>query len=117
MLNFAKIADNSTFSCEQKGVRMDAVLTRQDYKKILCKLHLEGILKRDCDLCGIQEDCKIDERVDLILSDGVYEDEEHKLCDVYECFEGKIDLEEIMHSELELILNDYYYCKNCMRNR
>lgn len=55
----------------------------------------------------------MDNDLNLILSDGYYKDKPGELCDVIEFFEGEIDLDEIIQSEIESFKSDYFYCENC----
>lgn len=92
-------------------------LIKQDYKNILCKASFKGSVLKPCDLCGEEASLEIAEEISFILYNGVYNNEDNKLEDIYECMDSKIDLDEILHSELELILDDYFYCENCIRSR
>jgi hypothetical protein len=54
----------------------------------------------------------LDEKLELTLSDGIY-DEDDNLLDVIEFFEGYIDIDEIIESEVASIKSDFHYCKDC----
>lgn len=115
MLSFDKIQASQTLSLEFGGCLIKARLERLDFKNILLKANIQGELIKPCDLCQKEDVLKINENIELILHDGLYKDEDNKLSDLYECMDKKIDLEEIFHSELELILFDYFYCKDCIK--
>lgn len=114
MLDFDKINSLKT-KLSIKGILIELFLEKKDYKNIACKASLKGRLERSCDFCAQNELFDIDEDIELILYRGIYEGKE--LFPLYECLCAKIDLEEVMSSELELILHDNFYCKNCIRSR
>ena len=91
--------------------------------------HLEGELQRDkelvdfqgilrgditvyCKRCGEEFYLPICEKLHLKLSDGIYRgfDEE---ADVIEFFDGKIDFDYLINSEMEAIKSDYHLCPVC----
>lgn len=117
MIDLAKIKQDASFSLEQRGVLIDFELKRKDSSNLSCKLSLKGILEYPCDSCGCEDTREIDEQVNVIIHQGVYKNLDNKPCDVYEYVDNMLDLEELAHSELELILDEYFYCKNCLRSR
>ena len=75
---------------------------------------LDGTLKADlslcCNRCAKEFDVTICEELDLTLTDIATSVED---LDTIECLEGKIDIEKILLSELEVFKNDYNYCEQC----
>ncbi|WP_298086650.1 hypothetical protein [uncultured Campylobacter sp.] len=51
--------------------------------------------------------------VNLLLSEGVFNDERHESLDVMEFFGAEVDLDEILRSETEAFKSDYFYCEEC----
>ena len=80
---------------------------------VLLKARLYGILEQPCDICTTQFKLNIDENIELFISDGIFEDEDHSNLDVIESLNGYVDIQEILHSEIELIKSDYHYCSSC----
>jgi len=82
-------------------------------KLILLKAKISGLLERSCDICAEEFKLLLDEDVEFYISDGVYEDDENIDIDVVESLDGKADIDELLHSEIELIRSDYHSCDEC----
>ena len=51
---------------------------------------------------------------EVFASDGLYKDQEgEELLNVMEFFDGLIDLEVVLQSEIEAFKSDYHYCGQC----
>ena len=48
-----------------------------------------------------------------IISNGIYKGKEENLEDVVEFFDGFVNLEEVLTSEIEAFKSDYFYCDKC----
>ncbi len=83
--------------------------------KGLVKLHarLEGAISLPCDLCAENFDTMLNEELTVLLHDGIFQgtDDEY---DVVEFFDGLIDIDSFLTSELELIRSDYHTCQRCL---
>ena len=88
--------------------------TLSSLKRFLIKLDatLQGETSVDCDVCAESFMLPIDEKIELLLSDGVYKDDD-SIFDIVEIEKSIINMDEIFHSELELIRSDYHRCKAC----
>ena len=82
-------------------------------KLILLHADLKGIVDTQCNQCGEDIKVPVNEAVEFFVSDGLYEDEDSIELDVVESFDSTADLDEILHSELELIKSDYHSCEKC----
>jgi len=82
-------------------------------KLILLKANINGLLERPCDICAEEFKLPINEEVEFFISDGVYEDNNDIELDVVESFDGILDIEELLDSEIELIKSDYHSCDSC----
>jgi len=82
-------------------------------KLILLKAKLSGFVAKDCDTCAEEFKLPVNEEIEFLISDGMYEDEDGIELDVVESFDGSVDIEELLHSEIELIKSDYHSCDNC----
>ncbi|QOP40567.1 hypothetical protein [Sulfurimonas marina] len=82
-------------------------------KLILLKANLNGKLEKPCDICAEDMQISVDEDVEFYISDGIYKDEGDIELDVVESFDGHADLDELLHSEIEMIKSDYHSCDNC----
>jgi uncharacterized metal-binding protein YceD (DUF177 family) len=81
---------------------------------ILMKAQLNGSFEVPCDLCAEPFDIILDEKVELLLHEGTYSGADDKY-DIVEIDSSIIDMDEILHSEIELIKNDYHRCDNCKK--
>ena len=82
-------------------------------KLFLFEAKLSGVVEVDCSVCGDEFDLEIDEDLKFFISDGVFKDEENSLIDVVEAQNGELDIDELLHSEVELIKSDYHCCEFC----
>ncbi|MBA1432207.1 MAG: hypothetical protein FAF04_01110 [Epsilonproteobacteria bacterium] len=103
-LNFELKSDEITF----KGY-----LEYHEGKLILLKAKLESSLLKSCDICAEEFKLAVDEDIAFFISDGLYEDDGSIELDVVESFDGNADIDELLHSEIELIRSDYHACDNC----
>ncbi len=103
-LDFEVKADKITF----KGY-----LQYHSGKLILLEASLKGEILRDCDICAEEFTMPLDEKIKFFISDGVYKDEDSIELDVIESFDGEVEIEELLHSEVELIKSDYISCDEC----
>lgn len=111
---FSKV--NSTacpFKLNLKNVVFEGDMIRIDSKLVKINAIMQGFIYRPCDRCG--EDIKLDikENLELFASDGIFKDNENKLSDTIEFFDGQINLTELAFSELEAYLSAYFYCEDC----
>jgi len=67
-----------------------------------------------CNRCGKEVDKKLNYPLELILSEGRYNSNDE--IDVIEFFDGKIDFNYLIESEIASIKEDYNYCDNCINN-
>jgi uncharacterized metal-binding protein YceD (DUF177 family) len=72
---------------------------------------LVGELSLVCDRCLEVFTINVDENIEFILSDGEYKGNDS--LDVIEFYDGKIDLESLLDSEIQSLKNDYHLCKSC----
>ena len=81
---------------------------------VKCTGQLEGILPHVCDRCGESFKLTVNERVEVFAQDGLYEDQEgEELLNIIEFFDGSIDIDTILQSEIEAFKSDYHYCGQC----
>lgn len=101
------------FKVSVDQIELDGFLKRKNENLIELNAVLKGSKEHICDRCGSEFQLSIDEKIELILSNGIYKDENHKILDVIEIFDETINLNEILQSELEAYLSDYLYCDSC----
>jgi len=101
------------FEIKSGKINFKGYLEYHSGKLILLKAKLDGFFEKPCDVCAEEFKMSLDEEVEFFISDGIYEDENNIDLDVVESLNGKIDIEELLISEIELIKCDYHSCKNC----
>ena len=75
---------------------------------------LKGSTEIDCCRCGKTEEIEVDEELRLLLSDGIYKNDESEYL-VIEVENSLIDFDEIIESELNSIKSDYHMCNECVQ--
>jgi len=102
--NFEKSVENITL----KGF-----LQYDKENLILLDAKLSGSIETDCAICGEEFELEVDEDLKFFISDGVFLDTDSSNIDVVEAKDGVLDVEELLHSEIELIKSDYNCCEFC----
>ncbi|MBL0687249.1 MAG: hypothetical protein JJV95_04680 [Sulfurospirillum sp.] len=97
------------FETSYEAIKFYGKLKRKSYNLVQCSGKLEGILTCQCDKCGEDISIHVDEKIDLLVSNGIYKSNK-ELIEVIEFFEEIIDLDTILRSEVETLKSDYYYC-------
>lgn len=106
----------SDFELESEGIIFKGNLQYHSGNLILLKATLKGLLEVDCNLCAKEFQTPVDEEVEFFISEGIYKDEENNIIDVVETFNGEVDLDEVLISEIELIKSDYFTCEECQNS-
>jgi hypothetical protein len=110
---FKKVAKESLgFESVKQGVRFFGRLFRKSDKLVLLKASLVGEISHVCDRCGGDLTLEINEALEIFVSDGIYKGKTDEM-DVIEFYDGFIDFDEILQSEIESIKSDYHYCAQC----
>ncbi|MFT7860137.1 MAG: hypothetical protein ABXS93_04285 [Sulfurimonas sp.] len=103
----------SEFELSSDNVTFKGYLEYHKQKLIVLKADLKGKITKPCDMCAEETEIPVDEKVEFFISDGIYENDDNIGIDVVESFDGHADLNELLHSEIELIKSDYHFCDNC----
>ena len=101
------------FEVKSNEITFKGYLEYHKGKLILLKAKLYGYIQKDCDICAEEFKMPLDEDIELFISDGIFEDEDNVSLDVVESFDGEVEIEELLHSEIELIKSDYHSCDKC----
>lgn len=113
---FKKIpASGINFEATNGNVKFSGVAKKDSKDLVHCFGRLSGKIIHNCDRCADEFSLEIDEEVNLFVSDGIYEDEEN-LLEVVESFDGFVNFDTILESELGLVMSDYHYCPTCKEN-
>ncbi len=110
---FKKIPQSGVdFETSSDEIKFYGKLEKKSKNLVQCIGRLEGTLVCQCDRCGDDMSLNVNEKVDLLASDGLYESGDN-LLEVMEFFEESIDLNTILLSEVEILKSDYHYCSTC----
>jgi len=101
------------FDIKSNEITFKGYLQYHGGKLILLKANLKGNILKDCDVCAEEFTMPLDEKIEFFISDGMYKDEDGINLDVIESFDGEVEIEELLHSEVELIRSDYHSCDEC----
>jgi len=101
------------FEEKSKEMIFKGYLEYHSGKLILLQAKLSGLLEKSCDICAQDFTMSVDEKIEFFLSDGIYDGSNNIDLDVVESFDGSVDIEELLASEIELIKSDYSRCKAC----
>ena len=101
------------FSLKSNEISFKGYLEYYKGKLILLNADIKGSLETQCDVCGDEFCMNLSEKVEFLISDGLYEDDGSLDLDVVESFDGQVDMEELFTSEIELIKSDYHSCDSC----
>ena len=101
------------FCVKSNEITFKGYLEYHTGRLILLKADLCGFIKKPCDICAEDFQLSVDEKVEFFISDGLYEDAHQEELEVVESFDGSIDIEELLASEVELIKSDYHSCESC----
>ncbi len=101
------------FKLNLENVVFEGELRKKSPTLASVAMSMKGFVYRLCDSCGREMELEIDEKIELLASDGIYKDENGTLSDVVEFLDAQIDLIELALSELESHLSGYFYCSEC----
>ena len=101
------------FDIKSNEITFKGYLQYHAGKLILLHADLKGEIDTQCSQCGEDLKVPVDETVEFFVSDGLYDDDAEIDLDVVESLDSTADLDELLHSEIELIKSDYHSCENC----
>ncbi|WP_305862461.1 hypothetical protein [Helicobacter cholecystus] len=112
-IEFKKITDTpKSFSLQSQGVKLSGEVRRISAKLFEIKAHLEGEITLVCDRSAQEYQEPLNEVLVLYISNGVWDVQSQSDLiadfDVVEFFDGFIDFEYILESEIHSIQMDYH---------
>ena len=114
-IEFRKVPFNEKdFKVKFNSVDFEGTFCKMSSTLVKIDATLNGITQIDCDRCGKEEDISLNEKIDFLISDGIYTKQTDDL--VVEIDDSFIDFEEIIQSELSSIQSDYHICDECEQN-
>ncbi len=111
---FSKIGSNAyPFELDLDGVSFKGELKKVEPRLVRANALLKGFTYKPCDRCGQELELELNEKTEVLLSDGIFKDKPNELSDVIEFLDGQIDLVQVALNEFESYLSDYFYCEKC----
>jgi hypothetical protein len=110
---------SSEFEISSNSVKFLGNFSKISSKLVKVDAKLIGKCDVDCCKCGSCIVQIIDEKVDFLISDGIYtQNEQHDDEEfiIIEIDDHIIDFDEILHSEIESLKSEYYICDTCKNN-
>ena len=96
------------------SVKIEGTFCRISQSLVKVEAVLKGNTDIDCCRCGTTEIIEVEEELKLLLSDGIYKNDESEYL-VIELDNSLIDFDEIIESELNSIKSDYHICNECLQ--
>lgn len=114
-IEFKKIPANGIhFETSLSEIRFFGEALKTSKTMVKCTGIMEGNLPLVCDRCAESFMLMVNESVEVFASEGLYEDQEgEELLNVIEFFDGSIDIDTMLQSEIEAFKSDYHYCGQC----
>ncbi len=110
-IQFRKIFSSSkVFNLQKEEVRFYGEIIAKSNRLFQLKGKIQGKLKVVCDRSGEEFLQEVDEDLVLYISDGIWDtqSQDSSAFDVVEFFDGFIDLDYILQSEIDSIQLDYH---------
>lgn len=112
-INFKKIPQCGVdFETISENLKFSGKLNKESRNLVKCSGKIEGTLECQCDRCAEDITLEVNEKVDLLINEGFYKTGE-ELVEVMEFFDGVVDLDVVLQSEVETLKSDYHYCSAC----
>lgn len=101
------------FQTQTDSVKFEGTFYKISSSLLKIDAVLSGILTIICDRCTKSETMTINEKTELIISDGVYKEQTDDL--IIEIESGMVNFNDIIQSELASIKSDYHLCNVCQQ--
>jgi uncharacterized metal-binding protein YceD (DUF177 family) len=112
LVSFSKVTSSpNEYRVSDDGVELVSQLTLSHHHLVKANSTLKGEIAIECSRCLEEFTKEVDSSFELLLSDGEYRGNDS--LDVIEFFDGKIDLDQVLKSEIESYRNDYHLCGAC----
>ncbi|RXJ82350.1 hypothetical protein [Arcobacter sp. F2176] len=105
------------FSLELDSVKLEGTFCKMSPTLAKVEATLAGPTAVDCCRCGAEYTIELNENLEFLLSNKVYEDESELENLVIEIENDMIDFNEIIESEISSIRSDYHICALCLENK
>lgn len=117
---FKKVSKEGVdFSLKYDKINFFGKVYQKSTTIVFLEAKIEGELEHKCDRCAESICLKVDEKIEMLISDGIYKTAEiNKTVNqndlaIMEVYNGFINFDEILQSEIESYKSDYHYCTIC----
>ncbi len=118
-IEFRKIPlEDSEFEINSDSVKFLGTFSKMSSKLAKIDGHLSGSCEVDCCKCGTSFAKTLDEKVNFVVSDGIYssENQQDEEFVIIEIEDHILDFDELLYSEIESLKSEYYVCNTCKKN-
>jgi len=117
-IEFKKVPQSpKNFVTEFNSVRIEGTFCKISPSLVKIDANLTGDTSVECCRCGENDAITLNEKLNLLISDGIYKNESSQVEDlIIEVEDNIIDFDEIIQSEVSSIYSDYHICANCTDN-
>ncbi|MBN2823836.1 MAG: hypothetical protein JXQ76_00815 [Campylobacterales bacterium] len=113
---FDKVGSNAKeFEYQKDAIILKGSLSKKSHHEVHLEANLSGDITLDCIRCGVSYLHRLDNGLDLILSDKVVETQDN--LDIIEFLDGVINIEDIVDSEINSLESEYNYCSACTNSQ
>jgi uncharacterized metal-binding protein YceD (DUF177 family) len=105
------------FIAELDSVKLEGTFCKMSPRLTKVEATLVGSTSVDCCRCGVEYTISLNENLEFLLSNEVYNDEAELENLVIEIENDIIDFDEIIESEISSIRSDYHICNVCLDNK
>ncbi|WP_072680456.1 hypothetical protein [Arcobacter sp. LA11] len=102
---------------EFNSVKIEGTFCKISPSLVKVDANLTGETSVECCRCGENDTITLNEKLNFLISDGIYKNESSESEDlIIEVDDNIIDFDEIIQSEVSSIYSDYHICANCANN-
>lgn len=111
-IEFKKVPQTEKeFETEFNSVKLEGTFCKISPSLVKISAKMFGPTQIQCCRCGKTEEQTLDEELDFLLSDGIFNKESDDL--VIEIENNTIDFDEIIQNEIASVQSDYHFCDEC----
>lgn len=113
-IEFKKVPQTpKEFQSDYNSVRIEGTFCKISPSLVKIDATLNGNTDVQCIRCGENDTINLDEKLDFLISDGIYKSNSDKEELVIEVDDSFINFDDIIQSEVSSIYSDYHICANC----
>jgi len=113
-IEFKKIPQNGVdFELEQDEIKFQGNAKKISKDLVKSTGVMSGSFVHICDRCGKEFDKIVEQNFEIYANNGIYSEDEYD--NLIEFFDGFVNFDTMLQSELESIKCDYLYCEDCKK--